>query len=235
MGGSALGFIYRQCTFKPKPLPKDVCLRGKTALVTGASGGLGLEACKELCEHGLARLIMGARDITKGETAKREIVARNDDVQVEVWNLDQESFESIKEFTDRVAQLDRLDRLDIAILSAGVKIVSFTKSRTGHERNVQVRFRLEDTILGSQLSSLHVGQSPGDSASFAPPCRAPAEDGYRSVSGTTNHRQLGNPLLSQVQGDRRPKHVSVHGQRGQFRQRHGSLQRHQVTQRAMDA
>ena len=137
MGVSVLGSMYRQFIFKPKPLPESVSLDGKTALVTGANGGLGLETCKELCEHGLARLIITVRDVTKGETAKKQIVAQNADVQVEVWNVDQESFESIKEFADRVAQLDRLD---IAILNAGVKMTTLSKSSTGHERNLQVRF-----------------------------------------------------------------------------------------------
>ncbi|KAK7956463.1 NAD(P)-binding protein [Apiospora aurea] len=62
--GTQLGHVYRQLTFKPKPLPPDIRLDGQTAIVTGASaGGLGFEATKELAAHGLAQLILAVRHI----------------------------------------------------------------------------------------------------------------------------------------------------------------------------
>ncbi|EHK98726.1 putative Tetrahydroxynaphthalene reductase [Glarea lozoyensis 74030] len=54
--GTFAGFFYRQLTIKPKPLPQNVRLDGKTAIITGANAGLGLEAAKELATHGLALL-----------------------------------------------------------------------------------------------------------------------------------------------------------------------------------
>ncbi|KAI1080455.1 NAD(P)-binding protein [Whalleya microplaca] len=143
--GTFPGFLYRQLTFKPKPLPSDVRLHGKTALVTGANVGLGLEACKELAAHGLSRVILGVRSTSKGDAAKGEIIANNPDIDVQVWEVDQESFESIKIFSDRAAALERLD---IVILNAGVKNMEFFKSKTGHESNVQVNH------LGTALLSL---------------------------------------------------------------------------------
>ncbi|KAI0540370.1 NAD(P)-binding protein [Xylaria digitata] len=143
--GSFLGFLYRQVTFKPKPLPQSVQLHGRTALVTGANAGLGLEACKELAAHGVARIILGVRSTIKGEEAKHEILAHHPNVDVHVWELDHELFDSVCNFANKVAALDRLD---IAILSAGVKSMEFNKSKTGHESNVQVNH------LGTALLSL---------------------------------------------------------------------------------
>ncbi|KAI1413550.1 NAD(P)-binding protein [Hypoxylon sp. FL1857] len=143
--GSFPGFLYRQITFKPKPLPRSINLKGKTALVTGGNAGLGLEACKELAAHGLARIILGVRDISKGEEAKKKILAYNPEINIQAWELDQESFESIKTFAEKAAALDRLD---IVILSAGVKNLEFIKSKTGHELHVQVNH------LGTALLSL---------------------------------------------------------------------------------
>lgn len=133
--GSFLGFFYRQLTIKPQPLDKNVKLDGKTAIVTGANAGLGLEAAKELAAHGLARLILAVRSISKGEAARDEILAQTPAVEVLVWALDQESFTSIDEFGRRVAELDRLD---MAILNAGAKNVDYVQSATGHEMHVQV-------------------------------------------------------------------------------------------------
>lgn len=136
--GSFPGFLYRQLTFRPKPLPPSVKLHGQTALVTGANTGLGLEACKELAGHGISRVVIGVRSTAKGEEAKKEIIAHHPDVEVQVWELDHESFDSIRFFAEKAAALDRLD---IAILSAGVKILEFTKAKTGHEAHVQVLTR----------------------------------------------------------------------------------------------
>lgn len=133
--GSFLGFLYRQLTFKPKPLAATVKLDGKTVLITGANAGLGLEAAKELAAHGVKRLIITARDAAKGQAAKDQILSTQPEVEVEVWPLDYESFESIEEFGKRIADIDRLD---IAILNAGVKFTDRVLSKTGHEAHIQV-------------------------------------------------------------------------------------------------
>lgn len=133
--GSFTGFLYRQLTSKPKPLAASVRLDGQTALITGANAGLGLDAAKELAMHGLKRLIITARDAAKGEAAKEEILKVMPSIEIEVWPLDYESFQSITEFGKRI---DGVDRLDIAILNAGVKFVDRVVSKTGHEAHIQV-------------------------------------------------------------------------------------------------
>ncbi|KAL1799161.1 hypothetical protein ACET3X_003198 [Alternaria dauci] len=143
--GGMLGFFVRQLTFTPKPLPQYVRLDGKTAIVTGANVGLGLEASKEMASHGLARVILGVRTVSKGEAAKQEILKQSPDCDVQVWPVDHESFESIMAFGERAQSLDRLD---IVILCAGVKNLVFSLSKTGHEQNVQVNH------LGTSLLSL---------------------------------------------------------------------------------
>ncbi|HSU16309.1 SDR family oxidoreductase [Longimicrobium sp.] len=57
----------------------------KTALVTGGNRGIGLEVCRQLARRGY-RVVLGARDVDRGEAAARalagegEIVARRVDV-----------------------------------------------------------------------------------------------------------------------------------------------------------
>lgn len=73
-----LGHVYRQLTFKPKPLSRDVWLDGQTAIVTGASaGGLGLEVAQEVAAHRLARLILAVRTDLSSETARQQILERS--------------------------------------------------------------------------------------------------------------------------------------------------------------
>ncbi|ROV86747.1 hypothetical protein VMCG_10913 [Cytospora schulzeri] len=137
MGGQ-LGFMYRQLAFTPKPVAESVKLNGQTAIVTGAGsiGSLGLEAAKEMTAHGLSRLIIAARTVTKAEAARQDVLEVSPSCVVEVWELDYESYPSMKNFARR-AQME-LDRLDIVVLSAGVKLLEYVKSKAGHEANVQV-------------------------------------------------------------------------------------------------
>lgn len=147
--GGYLGFVYRQWTVKPRPLPPTFSLSGKTALITGANSGLGLEAARELVSRRLSRLIIAVRDPSKGETAKKELLTLNDSptCEIEVWPLDHESYESIAEFGKRT---EKLERLDYALLNAGVKMMRYEKSVLGHETNVQINH------LGTSAVSLAV-------------------------------------------------------------------------------
>lgn len=133
--GSPPSFVYHQLTFKPKPLPNSIRLDEKTAIITGANVGLGLDASKELAQHGLSRLILAVRSVTKGESAREEILKVAPNCDVQVWQIDYESTESIVSFSKRTSSLERLD---IVILCAGLKSLEFQLSKGGHESNVQV-------------------------------------------------------------------------------------------------
>ena len=79
-----------------------------------------------------ARLILAVRTVSKGETAAKEIRERtNNACPVEVWQLEQANFASVKAFTQRVTT--ELDRLDIALLNAGMVAHYFKRSVDGYE------------------------------------------------------------------------------------------------------
>ncbi|KAI0183560.1 short-chain dehydrogenase/reductase SDR [Xylaria flabelliformis] len=146
--------IWYQTFFKPHPLPPDVHLEGQTAIITGSNVGLGYEAAQELAEHGISRLILAVRNVSKGEAAKARILshlksqgyAQKEEVSIEVWPLDQESYPSIIAFASRASTLDRLD---LVLLNAGLKFTErHIVPETGHEAHVQVNH------LGTALLSL---------------------------------------------------------------------------------
>jgi NAD(P)-dependent dehydrogenase (short-subunit alcohol dehydrogenase family) len=147
--GGFFGFIWNQWTYKPKPLSKSISLEGKTILITGGNVGLGFEAAKELASHKPSKLILAVRDTAKGENAKAEILKGTGTagVGLEIWKLDYESYDSIIAFGKRV---QALDRLDYALLNAGLKKYEYSTSETGHETQVQVNH------LGTSLVSLQV-------------------------------------------------------------------------------
>lgn len=114
--------VFRSFTTQvlPLPYPKED-FTGKTVLITGANTGLGLEAARHFVRLNASKVILGCRDVEKGEVAKSDIDSTqqkdsSSDV-VEVWQVDLESFDSVKAFCRRAAALDRLD---IAIENAGL-------------------------------------------------------------------------------------------------------------------
>lgn len=204
--GSPLGFLYRQATFKPKPLPETVKLTGKTAIVTGANVGLGLEASREMAQHGLTRIILAVRSISKGEAARKEILNVAPSCDIQVWELDYETATSITTFAERA---QTLDRLDIVILCAGVKSLEFELSKTGHETNVQVSGTCLDRLVdlsGSMVAKVDyktykkLGQPPRHLfiVSTASSCTHKIRKAHR-ITLTHDHRLVRGPLLDTLQ------------------------------------
>jgi NAD(P)-dependent dehydrogenase (short-subunit alcohol dehydrogenase family) len=90
---------------------------GRTAIVTGANGGLGLETARALAVAG-AHVIMAARNLDKAERAKAEILAADSQASLEVRALDLASLESVRAFAGPVARVH--PRLDLLVNNAGV-------------------------------------------------------------------------------------------------------------------
>ncbi|RAL12268.1 putative short-chain dehydrogenase/reductase family protein [Aspergillus homomorphus CBS 101889] len=117
--------------------PSGVSFAGKTVVLTGATSGLGFEAAIKLLSLGVESLIISSRDLHKGEAAKEELERRtNRPGVVQVWPLEMNSFQSVKSFAERVNE--EVQRLDIAILNAGLWNRDFTVSPEGWEETMQV-------------------------------------------------------------------------------------------------
>lgn len=148
-------FLYRQFFITPKAFTKsDRDLTGATGIVTGSNSGLGYHACQQLLSLGLSGLILAVRDTNKGESAKASLLSdlgvrhESQKPQIEVWELDMMSYESILEFTNRVRDTAGL-RVDFAILNAGVVRVEFGE-RNGNEITILTNW-LGTALLASAL------------------------------------------------------------------------------------
>lgn len=110
---------------------EGIDLGGKLALVTGGSGGLGAETARALASKG-ARVVLTARDMSKGEAAARAIRESTGSEGVEVEELELGSLASIRAFAERF--LARHDALHILVNNAGVMACPFEKTHDGFER-----------------------------------------------------------------------------------------------------
>ncbi len=157
------GFVYRQALVHPQ-VPDGLELSGQTVLVTGSNVGIGFEACRQLIGFGVSRIIMAVRKTLNGERAKIELLKSGPSCDIEVWELDMDSYESIMAFGRRV---QALDRLDIVMLNAGVKKPEYTQNTlTGHETTIQVNH-----LATSLLSLLLLPTLQASAARFGGPSR----------------------------------------------------------------
>jgi len=111
-------------------LVAGVDLRGKRAVVTGASGGLGLETARALASAG-ADVLLAARDAAKTAAAIETIRASVPGARLESDVLDLGSLASVRAFAQRF--LASHDKLDLLINNAGVMATPFGQTADGFE------------------------------------------------------------------------------------------------------
>jgi NAD(P)-dependent dehydrogenase (short-subunit alcohol dehydrogenase family) len=116
---------------KSKWTPANIAdLTDRTAIVTGANTGLGLETAAELAGHG-ARVVLAVRNMEKGRAAADTIVARHAGARVSLQELDLSALSSVRDAA--AALLDEHDRIDLLINNAGVMYTDKSTTAEGYE------------------------------------------------------------------------------------------------------
>ncbi len=130
-------------------------LDGQVAIVTGASGGIGLETARTLAAAG-SIVTLAVRDAAKGEAALRSIIAAHPDARVEIGELDLTSLASVRSFAKQFRETH--DHLDLLVNNAGVMFPPLTRTAGGHELQFGTN-HLGHFALTSGLISLLLGAS----------------------------------------------------------------------------
>ena len=108
-------------------------LSGRRAVVTGATGGLGLATATELARHGAA-VTVTARDSVKGDEYVQQLRATVPAADVELQLLDLADLDSAKRAAEAVAS--RHDRIDILVNNAGVMATPDRTTADGFELQI---------------------------------------------------------------------------------------------------
>jgi protochlorophyllide reductase len=125
-------------------------LVGRTALVTGANSGLGLEVTRVLAANG-AKVLMACRNLDKAEQAAASVRADNPRGIVEVRQLDLASIASIDACAESIRASEA--RLNLLINNAGLMAVDQAKTEDGFEMQFGVN-HLGHFILTGALMPL---------------------------------------------------------------------------------
>lgn len=93
-------------------------LSGQVILVTGANAGLGKESVRQLALMRPAKIIMTARNMTKGEEAREELIKSTGFKQIQLERLDLCSMESVNALSKKILKSEK--RLDVLMCNAGL-------------------------------------------------------------------------------------------------------------------
>eukprot|EP00092_Neocalanus_flemingeri_P007398 GFUD01007989.1.p1 GENE.GFUD01007989.1~~GFUD01007989.1.p1 ORF type:complete len:329 (+),score=113.32 GFUD01007989.1:66-1052(+) len=108
-------FLYSQVTMGM--CRNKVSLVGKVAIVTGGSGGIGMETARGLAERG-AKVIIGCRNSQRGKSAVEDIIQTTGNSMVEFKMLDMLNLMSVRTFAEEINQSEV--KVDILVNNAGI-------------------------------------------------------------------------------------------------------------------
>jgi NAD(P)-dependent dehydrogenase (short-subunit alcohol dehydrogenase family) len=103
---------------------------GRTAVVTGANGGLGLATARALAAAG-ASVVMAARNQAKAAEAEERIRAAVPDASLRIVALDLGSLASVRQASEKV--LSSHETIDLLVNNAGVMGIPERKTADGFE------------------------------------------------------------------------------------------------------
>ena len=148
-------------------------LSGRTAVVTGANGGLGLETANAFAAKG-AHVVMAARDQAKAAGAADEIRRETPAASLEIVALDLGSLASVRAAAEMI--LGAHERIDLLVNNAGLMAMPEGRTAEGFEMQFGVN-HLGHWALTAQLMPAML-----------------AADAARVVTVTSTARHMGRPV-----------------------------------------
>jgi NAD(P)-dependent dehydrogenase (short-subunit alcohol dehydrogenase family) len=155
---------------------------GRTAVVTGANSGLGLETARELARHG-ASVVLACRDPAKGEQALQDIHASAPDAELQVAPLDLASLESVKELAGKLTAGGT--EIDLLINNAGVMASPRRLTKDGFELQIGTNLLGHFALTGRLLAHMQ------------------GREDARVVTLSSNAHKMGRIKFDDLQSERR--------------------------------
>ncbi|KAE9371717.1 putative carbonyl reductase [Stipitochalara longipes BDJ] len=124
------------------PTPAGTSMAGQTAIITGGNAGLGFETARQYLTLKASRVIITVRSESKGQEAisalraDPAVKASNPSAKIEAFILDLEDYQSALRFVQKVKK--EVPELHILLCNAGMNIIKYEASKSGHEMVIQV-------------------------------------------------------------------------------------------------
>ena len=130
---------------------------GRTALVTGANSGLGLQTARALAIAG-ATVLLGCRDAERAGRARERIRADATEAEVEVVALDLSDLASVRRAAEQVVA--RPEPLDLLINNAGVMAPPRRETADGFELQFGTNHLGHFALTGGLIEKLLAAPAP---------------------------------------------------------------------------
>lgn len=135
---------------------------GLTAIVTGASSGIGVETARVLALRGV-HVVMAVRNVDAGKNVKEAILKEIPTAKIDVMQLDLSSMASVRKFASDYISLGL--PLNLLINNAGIMATPYTLSLDGIEiqfaTNHVGHFLLTDLLLETMKNTAHESNREG--------------------------------------------------------------------------
>ncbi|WP_108398186.1 oxidoreductase [Devosia submarina] len=166
-------------------------LSGKIALVTGATGGIGLETARMLAQAG-AHVILAGRNADKGVAAMRDIAASKIKGHIEFERFDMADLADVAAAAARITAMHA--QIDILVNNAGVMMPPQRKTTTdGYELQFGTNHLAHFALTGRLLQRLQEGRA-------------------RVVMVSSNAARRGRMAFEDLQSERRYSPWRAYGQ-----------------------
>ncbi|WP_174300215.1 oxidoreductase [Caulobacter sp. S45] len=152
----------------------------RTALVTGATDGLGFETARELARRG-ARVLLAGRNASKGEAALKRIRDEQPGADVTFESVELGDLATVRSLAQRAGA----QGVDILINNAGIMGVPKSKTTQGFESQLGVNYLSHFVLTGSLLGALRAAKDA------------------RVVSLSSNGHKMGRLDFDDLQGDKK--------------------------------
>src|SRR5215470_15993681 len=164
---------------------------GRIAIITGSTGGLGLETARVLATRG-AVVVLAGRDPAKLETASSQLVSAQPDAAVQTAEIDLASLESVRKAAAELA--GRFPNIDLLINNAGLMFPPYGLTKDGYEL---------------QFGTNHLGHFALTGLLIRQLLAAP---GSRVVTVSSNAHRAGRMNFEDLNSARRYRRSTAYGQ-----------------------
>jgi len=164
---------------------------GRTAIITGGTGGLGLETARVLASHG-ATVVLAGRDAAKLETASNRLSSALPDASVQTVQVDLASLESIRKAALELT--GRFPNLDLLVNNAGLMMPPYGLTKDGYELQFGTNHLGHFALTGLLLKQLL------------------ATPGSRVVTVSSNGHRAGQINFADLNSARRYRRTTAYGQ-----------------------
>jgi NAD(P)-dependent dehydrogenase (short-subunit alcohol dehydrogenase family) len=164
---------------------------GRFAIITGGTGGLGLETARVLASRG-ATVVLAGRDPAKLQAASSGLVAAQSGSSVQTAEIDLSSLESVRKAAAELA--GRYPNIDLLINNAGVMMPPYGLTKDGYELQFGTNHLGHFALTGLLIRQLL------------------ATPGSRVVTVSSNAHRTGRIDFADLNSSRRYRRMGAYGQ-----------------------